>query len=220
MAKRIATTKESTDLLKTLLTEDQEHRQRLASSLHSKKTNISAISVQISLVERDLKLGKVIDPDVLPGIRELLKEFNEELRPIHSEMSPPRVYLSGLSSPLSTYVNTFVDKFGLEVTFDCPNLEHLPMAKSAQAGIYRICTEIMLFLYHTSSKKIVITLGIKRNHLEVSIVGYPIRKGSKQRIELDKHLRLIKALLIWQDAKINELTDWQNIFSFRFMIRK
>lgn len=215
---QLTKSKEAVSLLKLLLSEDQEYRQRLAVDLHYRKSAISAVTLRLSILEKQLNTRKKIDPSTLRELRNDLNQFCDDLRPIHLGVSPSPVYLFGLISPLRSFAASLMERSDVKITIDSPDFENDLMPKSEQARIFRISTSILEFLCKTGYKAINLTVDMAATYVEFLIVGSVKKKSTWQIMEIDKSLHLIKALLIWQDTKVLESTDWKKVFCLRFVL--
>lgn len=130
-----------------------EERRRIARELHdSSGQALAALSMCLSMVERDkAKLSERASRNLSDATR-LVRELSQELRTMSHLLHPPLLDEAGLESALRWFVEGFAQRSGIEVNLDlAPDLGRLP--KEMEIAVFRIVQESLANVHRHSGSK-------------------------------------------------------------------
>ena len=130
-----------------------EERRRIARELHdSSGQALAALSMCISMVERDkAKLTERASRNLSDSAR-LVRELSQELRTMSHLLHPPLLDEAGLESALRWFVEGFAQRSGIEVSLDlAPEFGRLP--KEMEIAVFRIVQESLANVHRHSGSK-------------------------------------------------------------------
>ena len=130
-----------------------EERRRIARELHdSSGQALAALSMCISMVEREkAKLTERASRNLADAAR-LVRELSQELRTMSHLLHPPLLDEAGLESALRWFVEGFAQRSGIEVNLDlAPELGRLP--KEMEIAVFRVVQESLANVHRHSGSK-------------------------------------------------------------------
>lgn len=159
-----------------------EERRRIARELHdSSGQALAALSMCLSMVERDkAKLSERASRNLSDATR-LVRELSQELRTMSHLLHPPLLDEAGLESALRWFVEGFAQRSGIEVDLDlAPDLGRLP--KEMEIAVFRIVQESLANVHrHSGSKtaEVRVARGPQKVTLEIRDQGRGLAADGK-----------------------------------------
>jgi signal transduction histidine kinase len=182
------------DLSRDLMTLRDEERRRMGQQLHESTGQLVAVlAMYVDLLES----GK---QDVNPATAQLISRSNElvqrilrEVRTLSYGLYPPTLDIVGLPSALEWYVDRFVERTGMKVSFDCDrHTERLPY--ETELAIFRIVQDWLAAIHeHSESKSADVSLGFSPGGilLKLTLNGTPPEEMPSSGDPLDRKAREI-----------------------------
>ena len=137
-----------------------EERRRISRELHdSSGQALAALSMCLSMVERDKeKLSERAGRNLADSTR-LVRELSQELRTMSHLLHPPLLDEAGLESALRWFVEGFAQRSGIEVDLDlAPELGRL--SREMEIAIFRIVQESLANVHrHSGSRTAKVRVG-------------------------------------------------------------
>ena len=124
-----------------LLEAQDEERRRIARELHDSAGQIlSALKMNLAMVETDLHKRDSVSLKPLQSSLELIDELSQELRTMSYLLHPPLLDEAGLPSAIRWYVEGFAERSKVQVSLDvAPDLGRL--SSELETTIFRIVQE-------------------------------------------------------------------------------
>jgi len=162
-----------------------EERRRIARELHDSVGQLlAAISMNISLVERE---AHKLSPQAAKAIAEndsFVRQISRDIRTISHLLHPPLLDESGVPSALRWYVEEFSKRSGIDVTLDCsPSVGRFSC--ELETAIFRMVQECLGNIHrHAQSSTAAISLEASGGfvHLVVSDEGRGISPEKQQQL--------------------------------------
>jgi signal transduction histidine kinase len=153
-----------------LLTLQDDERRRIASHLHDSTGGwITALAMNLSVVQSEAKNLSAKAKTVLADSLEMLRDMSDDLRTVSHLLHPPLLDEMGLQSALRWYVDEFSKRSQIPVEFEIsPGLGRL--ARDCETAIFRIVQEALTNVHrHSGSPRasICLTRAHQEVHLEV-----------------------------------------------------
>jgi len=151
-----------------------EERRRISRELHdSSGQALAALSMSLSMVERDKeKLSERSGKNLNDAMR-LVRELSQEVRTMSHLLHPPLLDEAGLESALRWFVEGFAQRSGINVAMDLsPELGRL--SKEMEISIFRVVQESLSNVHrHSGSKtaQVRVTRDAHRVTLEICDQG-------------------------------------------------
>jgi signal transduction histidine kinase len=151
-----------------LLTLQDDERRRIASHLHDSTGGwITALAMNLSVVQGEAKNLSAKAKIVLADSLEMLRDMSDDLRTVSHLLHPPLLDEMGLQSALRWYVDEFSKRSQIPVELEIsPGLRRL--ARDCETAIFRIVQEALTNVHrHSGSPRASICLT--RDHGEVHL---------------------------------------------------
>jgi signal transduction histidine kinase len=159
-----------------------EERRRIARELHdSSGQALAALSMCLSMVERDkAKLTERASRNLSDAAR-LVRELSQELRTMSHLLHPPLLDEAGLESALRWFVEGFAERSGIEVHLDLAS-EFGRLPKEMEIAVFRIVQESLANVHRHSGSKtadVCIARGAQKVTLEIRDRGRGLAADGK-----------------------------------------
>ncbi|MCP4678965.1 MAG: sensor histidine kinase [Deltaproteobacteria bacterium] len=159
-------------LSRKAITAQEEERSRLSVELHDELGQIlTAIRLEMGLVEKQLPKASDNKSYVLAGLIDLTEKATDELRGICKGLRPPLLDDLGLEPAAQLLVDEFIERAGINTEFDLPadGLE-VEIPKEIALCTYRILQESLTNIRrHSKATNVNISLVYTSTGLELSV---------------------------------------------------
>lgn len=153
-----------------LLRLQDEERRRIARELHdSTAQNLSALEMNISLLEPIIQPKNGRATRIIKETREIVQECSKELRNISYLLHPPLIDEVGLAFAVKWFVDGFAKRTGMAVHLEVDPL--FPrLAAEIEMPLFRVVQEAMTNVYrHSRADDVWITLHHTENEVSLEI---------------------------------------------------
>jgi len=153
-----------------LLRLQDEERRRIARELHdSTAQNLSALEMNISLLEPIIQPASGRVSRIIKETREIVQECSRELRNISYLLHPPLIDEVGLAFAVKWFVDGFAKRTGMAVHLEVgPQFPRL--AAEIEMPLFRVVQEAMTNVYrHSRAEDVWITLRHTENEVSLEI---------------------------------------------------
>lgn len=153
-----------------LLRLQDEERRRIARELHdSTAQNLSALEMNISLLEPLIQPANGRASRIIKETREIVQECSKELRNISYLLHPPLIDEVGLAFAVKWFVDGFTKRTGMAVHLAVdPQFPRL--AAEIEMPLFRVVQEAMTNVYrHSRADDVWITLHHTENEVSLEI---------------------------------------------------
>lgn len=200
--------------LSYLLDYEQMERKEIADWHHAKLAGIAAARVQVQrlLIRGDESIS------ILNELNDLLNTSIADLREINRVLYPKELRGSGLIDVLREYVKLHTVKYKSRISFRSKITDKVHGPKEREVAIYKLCILVMEFMKNGGFSQFKINVEQTGSILVVHFLSPQIKVSRKKPSDWKVQQERIKAMVIWQKAKVLEPTNWLNEFYFRFKL--
>jgi signal transduction histidine kinase len=153
-----------------LLQMQDEERRRIARELHDSVGQIvAAMSMSLSMVERENGNLSATAAGAVTETNELLQELSRQIRTISYLLHPPLLDEVGLASALEWYVNGFAERSKIQVSLDLPS-DFGRLSPEMETAIFRVVQECLTNVHrHSGSSTVAVRIANVANQLRVEV---------------------------------------------------
>ncbi|MDD5475591.1 MAG: PAS domain S-box protein, partial [Syntrophales bacterium] len=148
-------------------TEERE-RQQLATELHDRIGQTMAVAkMKLEAIQKEAEVWGLSEP--LEEILEIVDQLIRDTRSLTFDLSPPVLYILGLSAALEWLAEQYQEKYGLKVTFKKQGKRPVDLDKDRAFVLFRCAQELLINVTkHAKAKNAV--LSLKRNGKKTEIL--------------------------------------------------
>ncbi len=156
-------------LLNKLVTAQEEERRRISHELHDQTGQlITALLIQLQLLERDLGDGKTVER--ISSLRRLADQIASQLHHIAWELRPPALDELGLAAALERTCSEWSERFGIPCHLQFQGLDGTVLAPEVAIGVYRIVQEALTNVAkHSKAHSAQVRVCRQGNTLQVTV---------------------------------------------------
>lgn len=161
---------ERLQLLKRLVTAQEEERRRLSHELHDHMgQHLSALMLHLKTIETALSSQSSVR-DSLHQVEEIVSKLMLEIHNLAWELRPAALDDLGLQTALTNYVEKWSERGGVAVDFHCGDINKRRLPPEIETTIYRIVQEgLNNILKHAQARRVSLILERRRDQV-VAIV--------------------------------------------------
>lgn len=158
-------------ILKRLDAAQEAERYRLARELHDQLgQDITALTLGIASLTNEVAdnanaLAK------LDHLREIIKQLNQQVHDIASELRPIVLNDSGLEMALLNLIEAWAARTGLKVDFRVEGFKDRRLPVAVETAIYRVTQEALTNIFrHAQAQKVRVLLDVASEYVSLSVV--------------------------------------------------
>jgi signal transduction histidine kinase len=158
------------DLLKRLISAQEDERKRVARELHDELgQSLAGLALQAEVLERFINSDKSRAFEQLNQIKDLIKETTDQMYDLILALRPSSLDHLGLVPALHSYADKVLDNLGIEFVIDAKTLsKRLP--PEIETVVFRIIQEALSnVIRHANATKVEISLVQSNGHFEGKI---------------------------------------------------
>ena len=158
------------ELSALLMQAQDEERRHIARELHdSAGQTLVALNMGLAQIAEHAELDPAQLAESIQNAQGMVQHLTQELRTTSYLLHPPLLDESGLSSPLSWYVQGLTERSGLAIDLQIPeNFERLP--REMELVIFRLVQECLTNIHrHSGSKTALIRIERKQGKIHTSV---------------------------------------------------
>lgn len=159
--------RERTDLLRRLVTSQEEERRRIARELHDQMgQHLAALVLGIQALREGPDDGPEARAVRFQRLQESTNLAGREAHRIALELRPPALDDLGLHSALLNHVEEWSERSRVEVDFQSTGLEQRRLDPELETALYRIVQEALTnVVRHAQARHVGLVLECRRDHL-------------------------------------------------------
>lgn len=159
------------DMSGRLLQMQDEERRRIARELHdSTAQNLSALEMNLALLERNPERSSPSFRDLLAGSREIAESCSREIRTLSYLLHPPLLDEVGLLFAIRWFVEGYETRTGIRVTLALPD-EFPRLVPDVETALFRILQECLTNIYrHSGSSTAHISLAVQNDGVRLEVL--------------------------------------------------
>ena len=157
-------------LLRRLVTAQEEERRRLSRELHdSLGQHLSALMLRLKTIETSGNVTTPAPADLLP-VEEIISQLMHEIHNLAWELRPAALDDLGLHTALSNYVEKWSERSGVTVDLHSNDLDKRRLPPETETAIYRIIQEALNnVLKHARAHRVSVILERRRDQVVVIV---------------------------------------------------
>ncbi len=147
------------ELLRRLVTAQEDERRRIARDLHDQMGQL------VAALGLGLKAFEDANPDLSPArpllvrLRELTDLIGREVHHLALELRPTALDDLGLQTALATYAEAWSERSGVEIDFQAAGLDTGRLPEAAETALYRVVQEALTnVLRHAGARRVSLVL--------------------------------------------------------------
>lgn len=171
ITERVRAEEERTELLRQLVTSQEDERRRIARELHDQMgQHVTAILLWIKALSDEAEAVSPERARLLHQLRSMIDEIAREAHRIALELRPTALDDLGLHSALLNMVDEWTDRYRIDVDLQVSGLEHSRLGPQVETTIYRIVQEAFNnVVKHAHAGRVGLVVENARDHLLVII---------------------------------------------------
>lgn len=153
-------------LMRRIITTQEEERQRIARELHDQMGQyLAALLLRVKSLKDDAQSAPHLIGSITK-LQELINEFSQQTRRLALELRPPPLDDLGLSVAISNYLQQWSERNGIAVDFHSNGLLNKRFESSIETTLYRLIQEALTnVLKHSRAKHVSLVLEYRQGRM-------------------------------------------------------
>lgn len=205
------------DSLKRLIDEIYSERELIGKELHSSKEYLLVLSQSIQLQEKAMEEGK-LDLGLIDMQRQQISEYLKVIQELRTRIFPSMMKLSGVLVGVKQYIVDCQKNHSIVVDIQFDPEEKELFGNITDIRIYKSCIEMINFMFQSRVTSFKVNLKCDSSLFEFEVIG-KVNKKVRNKFDPTDKIKLVKAYLLWAEARIMDTTNWSDRFKVGFNIQ-
>lgn len=160
-----------------LISSQEKERLHLSREIHDESGQLlSALTVQLGLLERDIRMGENTEGRLI-DLKRTANSIQNSLHALAINLRPTSLDHLGLVTALQQHTEDFTRQYSIDVKFEAIGIQHERLSEAVETAIFRIVQESLTnVVLHADASRVDVLIYFRNNHVVAIIeddgIGY------------------------------------------------